>query len=134
MHYFLVVAFQGCGENAVLADLGIVFANEGKALPVRGECNGAVDVLHNGLWRASQYRSSIKDAVIAAGIQGFEEIDVVPIRGKDETAIIGMRRRDDLGIAACGHVAQPEALKSVVVLHAKHVPAIRRNGSQCCLA
>ena len=44
------------------------------------------------------------------------------------------RRREYLGIAARGYVAEPEALEPIVAHRAEHVPAVRRNGSPCCFA
>src|SRR5208282_6909219 len=84
---FLVVAFQGCGENAVLADR-VVLANVCDVLPIRRECNAAVDVAHNRLRSAPQYRRPVKVVVVLDGVLGLAEIEVVSVRRKGETFIM----------------------------------------------
>ena len=58
----------------------------------------------------------------------FPEIDEVPVRRKCQTVISAGRGRDDLGIAARRHIAQPQTLHPIVVRDAEDVLTIRRNG------
>src|SRR6266566_8311569 len=62
------------------------------------------------------------------------EVQVVAVGRKAQADIVHLRRRNDLGVAVGGDVADPEALQAVVIQHVEDVFGIGRNGDKRSLA
>src|SRR5215471_18285288 len=103
----LVAAFHGYGEDAVLPDFRGIPSHVRHALAIRRERDIAVDIARYRLRSASQYGNAVKVPVAPVCVLGFAEIDVVAIRREREASIMTSAGRNELGITAAGHIAQP---------------------------
>jgi len=100
----------------------------------RVRSDAGIDVADNHLRRASQHRSAVEIPLTLRADAGFSEVNVIPIRRKGQGSVHSRRRWNDLRVAARRHVAQPQALHAIVVLHVQNVFAVWRNRSFLRLA
>src|ERR1700751_2137078 len=83
--------------------------------------------MNNRSWRTSEHGRTVELEFGSLRIDGFLEVDVIAVRREGEVSIAADRGRDHLGAPAGGHVAQPQALLPIVILHVKDVLSVRRD-------
>ena len=130
----LIPAGQRTDNEAVLAGGGIIVKDEGKPASVGRKSDVCIYVSHKLLGRAAQHRSTIE--ILQRPTSNFttHEVQVVAVGRKAQADIVHLRRRNDLGVAVGGDVADPEALQAVVIQHVEDVFGIGRNGDKRSLA
>ena len=76
-----------------------------------------------------EHRSAVKVPLALSADASFAKINVIPVWRENQGVVDGGCRRDDLSIAARWHVAQPQALEAIIVLHIQNIFAVGRDCS-----
>src|SRR5271156_5991724 len=102
------------------ADVGELFA-------VRREADAGVYIAHELLRIAAEHGHFVERAEELIFFRGFGEINVIAVGGKGEAVKDADGGREDLHVAAGGHLANHEALHFAIAQDVHDVLTVRRN-------
>src|SRR5262249_4223491 len=88
----------------------VAFVQEGKALAIGREGDGAIDITHDDARSAAENRSAVENGNCMFSFGATDEIDVVAVGREGEAEVAGRSGCDDLRVAAGGDVAKPKRL------------------------
>src|SRR5271156_4454502 len=103
-------------------------ADECELFAVGREADGSVYIAQDLLRIAAEHGHFIERAEKLIFLGCFGEINVIAVGRKSEAVEDAHGRREDLHIAAGGHLADHQALHFAVAQHVDNVLAVRRNG------
>src|ERR1700691_274694 len=127
---FFFTPFERADDQANFADLRIVGEHVDEFLAVRREAYVRIDVCDELFWSTTEYWSTVQVLERAAADFRTNEIQVIAVRRKAQALVTHKCRSDDLGVAAGGNVAQPQALMAVVVDDVEDIFAVWGDGNE----